>query len=84
MLGSRSGFVDKIKKKCSSADITHCIIHHDVLAERTIRVELRNLLNSVIKIVNFIICGPEFSSISLTSAKLAVMQILDFSNYARQ
>ena len=47
MLGSRSGFITKIKQKSPSAVGTHCVIHHEAL-------ELMNSLNSVIKIVNFI------------------------------
>ena len=54
MLGSRSGFVTKIKQKSPSAVGTHCVIHREALAARTLPVELMNSLNSVIKIVNFI------------------------------
>ena len=57
MLGSRSGFVTKIKQKSPSAVGTHCVIHREALAARTLPVELMNSLNSVIKIVNFIKCG---------------------------
>ena len=58
MLGSRSGFVTKIKQKSPSAVGTHCVIHREALAARTLPVELMNSLNSVIKIVNFIKVGP--------------------------
>ena len=57
MLGSRSGFVTKIKLKSPSAVGTHCVIHHEALAARTLPVELMNSLNSVIKIINFIKAG---------------------------
>ena len=57
MLGSRSGFVTKIKQKSPSAVGTHCVIHREVLAARTLPVELMNSLNSVIKIINFIKSG---------------------------
>ena len=54
MLGSRSEFVTKIKQKSPSVVETHCVIHREALAARTLPVELMNSLNSVIKIVNFI------------------------------
>ena len=54
MLGSRSGFITKIKQKSPSAVGTHCVIHCEALTARTLPVELMNSLNSVIKIVNFI------------------------------
>ena len=57
MLGSRSGFVTKIKQKCPSALGTHCVIHREALTARTLPVELMNSLNSVIKIINFIKAG---------------------------
>ena len=47
MLGSRSGFITKIKQKGPSAVGIHCVIHREAL-------ELMNSLNSVIKIVKFI------------------------------
>ena len=56
-LGSRSGFVTKIKQKSPSAVGTHCVIHREALAARTPPVELMNSPNSVIKIVNFIKAG---------------------------
>ena len=54
MLGSRFGFVTKIKQKCPSAVRTHCVIHREAFAARTLPFELMNSLNSVVKMVNFI------------------------------
>ena len=57
MLSSRSGFVTKIKQKSPSAVGTHCVIHREALAARTLPVELVNSLNSVIEIINFMKAG---------------------------
>ncbi|KAI6656267.1 Zinc finger protein [Oopsacas minuta] len=54
MIGSRSGFITKVKKKNSLAVGTHCIIHREALAAKTLPVELMDSLNAVIKIVNLI------------------------------
>ncbi|XP_042221384.1 protein ZBED8-like [Homarus americanus] len=57
MLGSRSGFVNKVKKKSPSVVVTHCVIHREALASKTLPAEMRDVMNLAIKVVNFIKTG---------------------------
>ncbi|XP_068204577.1 zinc finger BED domain-containing protein 5-like [Palaemon carinicauda] len=54
MLGTRSGFVTKVKEKASSVISTHRFIHHRALAAKTLPSKLQKHLNIMIKIVNHI------------------------------
>ena len=54
MLGLQSGFVTKVKEKNLSVISTHCILHREALASRTLPAEMRDVLNVAIKVVNFI------------------------------
>ena len=54
MLGSRSGFTKKVKKLAPEAKGTHCFIHRYAFASKTLPTALKNILDSVVKIVNFI------------------------------
>ena len=52
--GSKSGFQTKVKAKCSQAKDFHCIIHFYALACKTLPISLKEVLNLVIKLVNFV------------------------------
>ncbi|XP_045470679.1 zinc finger BED domain-containing protein 5-like [Harmonia axyridis] len=54
MLGSRSGLATLIKKKNPKIITTHCIIHRQVLASKTLPVCLNDTLQMAIKVVNVI------------------------------
>ncbi|CAG9821260.1 unnamed protein product [Phaedon cochleariae] len=54
MLGSRSGFQKKIKELAPLAKGLHCMIHRFALAIKTLPEPLQEVLNSLIKIVNYI------------------------------
>lgn len=54
MLGARSGFVELVKRKNPNIIATHCIIHREALASRTMPEELKQTLDSAIKILNYI------------------------------
>ena len=54
MLGSRSRFQTKVKAKSPQAKGFHCIIHRSALACKTLPISLKEVLNFVIKIVNFV------------------------------
>lgn len=54
MLGTRSGFVTKVKERAPSAISTHCFIHRQALAAKTLPDHLKQYLNIMIKIVNHI------------------------------
>ncbi|XP_064088411.1 zinc finger BED domain-containing protein 5-like [Macrobrachium nipponense] len=48
---------DKGERKNPSTVGTHCILHREVLASRTLPAEMRDVLNVAIKVVNFIKAG---------------------------
>ena len=54
MLGSRSGFQTKVKAKSPQAKSFHCIIHRYALACKTLPISLKEVLNLMIKLVNFV------------------------------
>ena len=57
MLGLQSGFTTRVKEKNPSVVGTHCILHREALASRTLPAEMRDVLNVAIKVVNFIKAG---------------------------
>ena len=52
----RSGFVAPLKQVAPNIISNHCDIHKYALAYKTLPLELKSVLNSVVKAVNFI-CG---------------------------
>ncbi|XP_076032510.1 protein FAM200C-like [Oratosquilla oratoria] len=54
MLGSRSWFVMLVKQKNPAVESTHCLIHKEVLASRTLPKNFKQHLETVINVVNFI------------------------------
>jgi hypothetical protein len=57
MLGSKSGFQTKVKELAPQAKGVHCMIHRYALASKTLPAPLQAVLNSLIKIVNYIKSG---------------------------
>ena len=57
MFGSRSGFQKKAKELAPEAKGTHCFIHRYAHASKTLPTALKNVLDWVVKIVNFIKAG---------------------------
>ena len=57
MLGSQSGFQTQVKELAPKAKGTHCFIHSYAIASKTLPAHLKDILNSVVKIVNFIKAG---------------------------
>ncbi|XP_068204590.1 zinc finger BED domain-containing protein 5-like [Palaemon carinicauda] len=54
MLGSKSGFQSRVKKLAPQAKGIHCMIHRYALASKTLPASLQEVLESLIKIVNYI------------------------------
>ena len=54
MLGSRSGFITQVKQKNLEVVGTHCMIHREALASKTLPARLRATLTEVIKVVNYV------------------------------
>ena len=54
MIGHRSGFVALMKQVAPHIISNHCAIHKYVLACNTLPFELKSVLDSVVKAVNFI------------------------------
>ncbi|XP_075162700.1 zinc finger BED domain-containing protein 5-like [Haematobia irritans] len=57
MTGCKSGFIHYAKQKNNNIIFTHCVIHRQALAARTLPDELRSSLNCAIEVVNFIKCS---------------------------
>ena len=54
MIGHRSGFVTLMKQVAPHIVSNHCAIHKYALACKTLPLELKSVLDSVVKTVNFI------------------------------
>ena len=54
MLGSQSGFVTLIKQKAPRAFSLHRVIHRQALASKTLPATLKEILDTVIRTVNFV------------------------------
>ena len=54
MLGSKSGFWALVQSKATGVIFTHCFIHREALAFKTLPHGLHDVLNVIIKIVNFV------------------------------
>ena len=61
MIGHGSGFVAQIKQVASHIQSNHCAIHKYALACKTLPLELKSVLDSVVRAVNFI-CGRVVNS----------------------
>lgn len=57
MFRLQSGFITRVKEKNPSVVGTHCILHREALASRTLPAEMKDVLNVAIKVVNFIKAG---------------------------
>ncbi|XP_076054451.1 zinc finger BED domain-containing protein 5-like [Oratosquilla oratoria] len=58
MLGERKGLRGKIMQVASNVNFAHCIIHREALASEALVPELNSVLETAIKIVNFIKSQP--------------------------
>ena len=54
MIGHQSGFVALMKQVAPRIVSNHCAIHKYALACETLTLELKSVLDSVVKVVNFI------------------------------
>ena len=54
MLCSQSGFIARIKQKIPNAVGTHCVIHKEALASKTLTAAMKDKLAIAIRVVNFI------------------------------
>ena len=61
MIGHRSGFVALMKQVAPHIVSNHCAIHKCNLACKTLSLELKSVLDSVVKAVNFV-CGRAVNS----------------------
>ena len=53
MIGLKSGFVRRVKRNCSVIG-THCVLHREALASRTLPPEMKEVLDISIEIVDYI------------------------------
>ena len=54
MLGSRSGFIARMKQRSPSAVGSHCVIHREALAAKTLSTGMKDKLTVIIRAVNFV------------------------------
>ena len=54
MLGSKSGFRALVQSKATGVIFSHCFIHREALASKTLPRGLQDVLNVTIKIINFV------------------------------
>ena len=54
MLGNKSGLKGILLKETPNIIVTHCIIHRQILAAKTLPENFKNCLNTLIKMINFI------------------------------
>lgn len=54
MLGSRGGFITRMKQRSPNAVGSHCIIHREALASRTLPATLNEKLAITIRVVNYV------------------------------
>ena len=54
MLGNCSGFATMLKKEIPKLKVTQCLFHQQALAFRTRPAYLKDVLNSCVKIMNYI------------------------------
>lgn len=54
MLGKLSGFTALIKKEIPDIIITHCFLHRHALASKTLPTNLKEVMTTAVKVVNFI------------------------------
>ena len=65
MLGARYGFLELVKRKNSNVIGTHCIIHREALASRTMSQLLKQTLDFSIIVINYTKCS-EYSTFRKT------------------
>ena len=79
MTGSLKGFISLVKRKNPSVVTSHCVLHREALIAKTIGVDLKIVLDQVIKMVNFIRQRPLKSRIfaklckSMDSAHISLL-----------
>ncbi|KAL4100732.1 hypothetical protein QTP88_020766 [Uroleucon formosanum] len=58
MTGSIKGFISLVKKKNSKIIFTHCFLHREALVAKSLVSDLQNILDQVVKVINFIKSRP--------------------------
>jgi len=58
MCGKKTGAITQLLKLCPLASWTHCSIHREALATKTMAPELKNVLDRAVLIINFIKSRP--------------------------
>ena len=58
MMGKSKGFVSKVKQRNPDVQITRCFSHREALMAKTLPDELKEVLDTAVKLVNFIKTSP--------------------------
>ncbi len=54
MIGKKSGFIAMVKEKAPHVLTTHCVLHRQALASKTLPKKLKEAMRTVVQTVNFI------------------------------
>ena len=57
MIGLKSGFLQRVKERNPSVIGTHCVLHREALASRTLSPKMKEVLDLSSEIVNYIKAG---------------------------
>ena len=52
MIGRRCGLTVRIKEVAPECEVTHCVVHREMLASRKISPELNSVFDDIVKIIN--------------------------------
>ena len=58
MIGKSKEFVSKVKQINPDVQITRCFLHREALMAKTLLYELKEVLDTAVKLVNFIETNP--------------------------
>jgi len=58
MMGKSKGFVSKVKQINPDVQITHYFLHREALMAKTLPDELKEVLDTAVKLINFIKASP--------------------------
>ena len=62
MEGKHAGLRTLIKTKAPNAEWTHCFIHREALVSKELSADLNEVINSIVKAVNYIKTRPMTAS----------------------
>ena len=84
MVGSKKGFTALAKKENEKTIFTHCFLHHKNLVAKTIGNELKEVMNQVVQMVNYILNVGLFNHVYLQKFVKKWEKILKIFYYTKR